>query len=344
MNRRDFFKLSSLFAVAIAVGTNPILNAAAKLADIYPDNKVLLYLIKNRKNGKWYVKATKYTDIAKKRIMIRSWHTDTFRALEIVDHSEATEVRNKLWKLHIDRRPPNSAIDMVKATQGGLTGGPKTGALWAERYRNNDPMAIKNLQQRTEGLELWKQTCPEEWEEKMSKLHNGANMWMQDMQQNHPEEWKAKCTLLMGKYIEWCEANPELRSAASSVGGKASIKKRKQDPETFLNTVSAYGKKGMATLQAIYAADPELKAKDHKIACDAAAAKATETRLANIDKLHSILTVTFSRESIFALCKEHNIPANSAKQLMNDSTLSVKVGKINVGGGRGSSIAMWDKL
>jgi len=345
MNRREFLKLGSLFAAAMVINTNPILNAAAKLADTNPDTKVLLYIIKNRKTGKWHVKATKYTDIAKKRLSLNCWEVDTFRPLQIVDNSEATEVRNKLWKLHIGTKVPNSIIDVVSFTQGGLKAGPKTGAIWAQRFRDNDPRAIKLLQARIEGARLWQELYPEEHKAKLAKLYSGYNEWMEDMMQNHPEEWQAKIDALTSGYVQWCKDNPELKQQASHIGGMASLKKRKQDPETFLNTVSAYGKKGMRGLRKLYKENPELYAKHHKKACDAASAKATETRLANIDKLYNALPDTFTRQYAYDLAKQLKTPYNTATSILGDKTLTVKSNdRINTGGGRGSSLAIWTKL
>ena len=345
MNRREFIKLGSLFAAAMVINTNPILNAASKLADVNPDTKVLLYIIKNRKTGKWHIKATKYTDIAKKRLTLSSWEVDTFRPLQIVDNSEASEVRDKLWKLHIGTKVPNSRIDVISAAQGGLKGGPAAGATWAQRYLDNDPRAIKLQQQRIEGLRLWMELYPEEYEAKLAKLHNGYNEWMEDMMQNHPEEWQAKLDVLTSAYSQWCKDNPEIKRELGRKGGMASLKKRKQDPETFLNTVSAYGKKGMRGLRKLYKENPELYAKHHKKACDAASAKATETRLANIDKLYNALPDTFTRQYAYDLAKQLKVPANTATSILGDKTLSVKSNdRTNTGGGRGSSLAIWTKL
>lgn len=99
MNRREFLKLGTLFAAAMAVETSPVLKAAAKLAESNPFN-VVFYKVKKISNGKWYLKGTKFVDLPKKAIDTKIYDADSFTLISIVDNAEAHEIRKTLWKEH----------------------------------------------------------------------------------------------------------------------------------------------------------------------------------------------------------------------------------------------------
>lgn len=119
MDRRSFLKLGSLFAAAMAVEASPILRAAANLAEQYPDLKVVLYLLKNKK-GHFKVKATKYRDIPKRHLRSGKWDLDSFRILDIVDSNLATDRRNELWQIHNCKgKPPGWSVDIPHSVRIG---------------------------------------------------------------------------------------------------------------------------------------------------------------------------------------------------------------------------------
>lgn len=126
MTRRGFLKLSVLFAGAMALEANPILRAAADaVSKSHDTTKVVLYLVQTY-TGKWKIKATKYVDMAKKRVNTKVYNPDTFRILEITDNEIAGERRTYLWKLHgCHGNPPHQYLNVVTATKGGITAGHK---------------------------------------------------------------------------------------------------------------------------------------------------------------------------------------------------------------------------
>lgn len=96
MERRDFLK-NSLFALfSTAITSNKVLAGIAEtLTPTSP--KVLLYLIQNNK-GFWFIRGTKWIDIAKTKINEEKYKIDTFKPLDIIDNSIADKRRLELWK------------------------------------------------------------------------------------------------------------------------------------------------------------------------------------------------------------------------------------------------------
>jgi ribosomal protein S6E (S10) len=96
MERRDFLK-NSLFALfSTAIASNKVLATVAET--LTPNSpKVLLYLIQ-KKNGFWFVRGTKWIDIAKTKINEEKYNIETFKPLDIIDNSIANKRRLELWK------------------------------------------------------------------------------------------------------------------------------------------------------------------------------------------------------------------------------------------------------
>lgn len=98
MERRDFLKNSIFALFGAAISSNKVLAEVA--STLNPNSpKVLLYLIQNKK-GYWYVRGTKWIDIAKTRVNEEKYNIDTFKPLDIVSNDIADEKRKELWKLH----------------------------------------------------------------------------------------------------------------------------------------------------------------------------------------------------------------------------------------------------
>jgi len=114
MERREFLKLSTLFAVGILLADSK-LQAIAKLAD---PNKVVLYLIKNTK-GQWKVLWTKYVDMPKRNLNTR-FDRSTFQILDIVDECIANQRRKELWKQYECSGNTGAPINVQKATNAGF--------------------------------------------------------------------------------------------------------------------------------------------------------------------------------------------------------------------------------
>ncbi len=104
MDRREFLKISSLFAMAITVTANPVLNAAAKALESKPLN-VVFYKVKKISNSKWYLKGTSFIDLPKKTLNTKIYDAKSFTVLQIVDNSEAHALRKTLWKEHGCQKP-----------------------------------------------------------------------------------------------------------------------------------------------------------------------------------------------------------------------------------------------
>ncbi len=99
MNRRDFFKLSTLFAAAMAVEASPILRAVATALENNTLH-IIFYKVQERTTGNWKVKGTKYVDLAKTRFNHDRFRLESFEVLDIVDSSVANETKSRLWKEH----------------------------------------------------------------------------------------------------------------------------------------------------------------------------------------------------------------------------------------------------
>lgn len=323
MERRQFLKLFGLATASIAIQADPILNAAARLAEANPDQKVLLYIVKNRKTNKWVIKATKYTDLNKKSLRISNWYQDTFRVLRIVDNSEATEEFRRLWKLHIGTKVPNYGIDVVLATNNGLKGGPKTGQVWKDRWANepDHPMIKKVMASRTEGAKIWREENPELHQAKMQKLIQAGQDWHEDFKKNDPEGYAEYVRQKAEKFSAWAAANPKVMSRVGRIRGKASLAKRKADPETFYKTLSEYGKKGQKGYQKWRKENPELWKQGHKKACDNAAEAATKRKNEAIRELYKKLPQSFSRLEAYDFAKKHGLRGNSLNYFKDDFNL-----------------------
>jgi hypothetical protein len=129
MERREFLKLSTLFAASILLADSK-LQAIAKIAD---NTKVVLYLIQNTK-GQWKVLWTKYLDMPKKRVDTR-FNRSTFQILDIVDESIANQRRKQLWIQYQCSGNAGAPINVEKATKAGIH-------VWnhtnTKEYQNSD--------------------------------------------------------------------------------------------------------------------------------------------------------------------------------------------------------------
>jgi hypothetical protein len=96
MDRRSFLKNSIFALFAGSISSNKVLAGIAET--LTPSStKVLLYLIQNKK-GYWFVRGTKWVDIAKTKINEEKYNIDTFKPLDIVDNTIADSRRLELWK------------------------------------------------------------------------------------------------------------------------------------------------------------------------------------------------------------------------------------------------------
>ena len=98
MERRDFIKNSIFALFGAAISSNKVLAEVA--STLNPNSpKVLLYLIQNKK-GYWFVRGTKWIDIAKTKVDEEKYNINTFKPLDIVNNDIADAKRKELWKLH----------------------------------------------------------------------------------------------------------------------------------------------------------------------------------------------------------------------------------------------------
>jgi len=133
MERRDFIKNSIFALFGAAISSNKVLAEVA--STLNPNSpKVLLYLIQNKK-GYWFVRGTKWIDIAKTKINEEKYYINTFKPLDIVDNTIADNRRLELWKENNCGGGP-----------GGGTGFP----LNVEKSFNTQKIAIKS-----EGFQLY---------------------------------------------------------------------------------------------------------------------------------------------------------------------------------------------
>lgn len=207
MERRQFLKLMGLAAASLALQADPVLNTAMRLAEQSPEDKVMFYIIKKRKSGKWIIKATKYTDLNKKQLKWATWDVDTFRVLRIVDLSEAIEVRKTLYKQHLGIEASNvKHIDPYKSSKG---------AYKTQEYWKNNP----------EKLELRQQKCADSKKETLKWLKenglydeyvaNSINKWRPKF-----EDWRKE--IGEDAFIELC-----------SKGGLVVLGKNSKHPDKF---------------------------------------------------------------------------------------------------------------
>ena len=96
MDRRHFLKNSISALLFGALTSNKVLASVAETLNP-TSTKVLLYLIQN-KNGFWFVRGTKWIDIAKTKINEEKYKVETFKPLDIIDNSIADKRRLELWK------------------------------------------------------------------------------------------------------------------------------------------------------------------------------------------------------------------------------------------------------
>jgi hypothetical protein len=96
MDRRGFLKNSIGALLFAGLTSNKVL--AEVVETITPSStNVLLYLIQNKK-GYWFVRGTKWVDIAKTKINEQKYNIETFKSLDIVDNTIANDRRLELWK------------------------------------------------------------------------------------------------------------------------------------------------------------------------------------------------------------------------------------------------------
>jgi hypothetical protein len=127
MERRDFIKNSIFALFGAAISSNKVLAEVA--STLNPNSpKVLLYLIQNKK-GYWFVRGTKWVDIAKTKVNEEKYNIDTFKPLDIVSNDIADAKRKELWKLH---------------NCGGGPGGGLGFKLDVEKSAKNVEVAIKS--------------------------------------------------------------------------------------------------------------------------------------------------------------------------------------------------------
>lgn len=124
MERRSFIK-NSLFALfSTAIASNKVLSSVAETLTPTSTN-VLLYLIQNKK-GYWFIRGTKWVDVAKTKINEEKYNIDTFKPLEIVPNNIAEETRLKLWKDYNCGGGPGGGtgfpIDVEKSTKAWKIG------------------------------------------------------------------------------------------------------------------------------------------------------------------------------------------------------------------------------
>lgn len=118
MDRREFLKLGAMFTAAMAVNSNPVLRAAAKLAEANPLN-VVFYKVREISTGHWKVKGTKYIDMPKRKFDHERFDVDTFEILEIVDNSVANGTKMRLWKEHNCKGHKGGGFNMHLYTRNG---------------------------------------------------------------------------------------------------------------------------------------------------------------------------------------------------------------------------------
>lgn len=98
MDRRHFLKNSIGALLFGALTSNKSLASVVdNLTSESP--KILLYLIQLN-SGEWKIRATKWTDLPKKRLTEKNIIKDSFKPLEITDVNKVYEQRLKLWKEH----------------------------------------------------------------------------------------------------------------------------------------------------------------------------------------------------------------------------------------------------
>lgn len=117
MTRRSFLKLLGLATASIAVQANPILSAAAKLAEADP-TRVLIYLVYNIKRKQYEVRGTRYLDLSAATLH-HNYDPETFKVLDIVANEEATARRKELWYQHTDARFWGGRLDVNWSKRNG---------------------------------------------------------------------------------------------------------------------------------------------------------------------------------------------------------------------------------
>ena len=118
MTRRGFLKLLGLATASIAVQADPILSAAARLAE-QSTTMVMLYLVYHKKRKQYEVRATKYVDLKSTSLHPDYYDAESFRVLEIVENQEATKRRKELWYQHTDARFWGGKVNIEWSTRNG---------------------------------------------------------------------------------------------------------------------------------------------------------------------------------------------------------------------------------
>lgn len=95
MKRRDFLKNSIGFLLFGSLASNKTL---AKTIECFEPKSidVLLYLIQT-KDGDWKIKGTIWKYLAKQRLSSLHYNLDTFKALKVVDNSDANKFKKYYW-------------------------------------------------------------------------------------------------------------------------------------------------------------------------------------------------------------------------------------------------------
>lgn len=337
MDRRSFLKLGALFAAAMVVESSPALRAAANIVNVV-ETRVLLYLIQHR-NGKWKVKATKYVDIAKTRMSSYTWNLETFKPLDIVDNSVATERRNELWvQYECTGKIPNSKIDVDQATRGGIKGGATMGRLIKEK----NPKAIeahrKVLRIRNQYSQEYFRNNPDAAEQR-TKAQIEGNL---KSRKENPEMWKLIYEENALKYSEWCKNNPD---KASEIGYKRWLKS-KEWLEANPELASERGRKGGII------SGPKLrewlKTEDGYKAIMAGAfaggAKSTERKEKGIQAVLDILPNQFQRLEAYDIAKQHGLPISSVGHIIKSDLVSMTQPRREPGSGRGGRTIIYTKI
>lgn len=345
MTRRSFLKLGALFAAAMAIESNSVLSAAAKLAE---NNllSIMIYKIWDRKKGRWNIKGTKYKDLDKNKLSRQKYDPSTFTVLWIGDNEFAEQNRRRLWNEHnIVYKYPSFPLDIEKATRFGNMSKPVLGQRWKQKILNNDPYIkdhylYMNMQSQKTFREF-----PELLIKRNQAVAIGVNAFLNSMSLEERKEYYLKKG---AKFSEWCKLNPEL---ASNIGKKRAIKAKEwfsipENAEIAREWQSRAGKIGGVNSAKKRMEDPVLYQNVIMKGAYAGGAKSAERKKDNTKRALQVLPITFSRLEAYKIVKSHNITTESVNTIIKDSTLSeiVEILKRPKGSGRGGKTIIYKKL
>ena len=344
MNRREFFKLSTLFAAAMAIEASPLLRAAAAGLDAL-SNKAVLYLIRTS-SGKWKVKASMFVDMAKQRLSKHKYDIDTFRVLEIVDWDAATERRNYLWKLHkADGRVPSFILDFPRIVARGKVLGKRRGAQWKQMCKDKDPRVMKHLKRINLLSQEYYKNNPEARISLMRSMKQGSDKWFEELRQD-PDRYamfhKAKGEL----FSKWSKANPGVMRACAVIAGTACMAAKRANPELWNAWVEQnrqHGKKNISKLHKWYELNPELGKASIKKASLAGCLAGTANRIQAIKDLYKALPNSFTRIQAIEFAKQNGLRSNSLNYFKDDFGL-LSQSRVMLHKGKGGYTTIYTKL